>query len=291
MMKDISVKVIDHTVNAEEMIRLFAMQSYVTQFESYSDQVCVKFASGRLVPLDQLPESDKLKVGHYLAGYSKDDKNLVAEIGRFPDRSPSPDGAVRFLRRIGHLRPFESCVVTFEIECSRKACLHIIRHNFTWHNFMSQKYLHQRQFEYMAPTGVNLTPESVDYYQETMEIIQDRMEVLRDTFHWDPEDYRGVLPNMTWQKWMFGTNFRQLYWLFDVFCDDDYVRELRLIGMQMLKHMKKLHPVFFEHYSIITNMNGVEFAKRKTASVGRGNKVHWAMPPGGLDKILAGEEV
>lgn len=270
------VELLHYTPNASELMESVAEVSYVTQrFSERKRKRSVLFSSGRIVTLEELGMKSDPEVGKPLRGFTKDDGSVKEILPASCDRT------VRWLLDIGHLVPLEMVGMTFKLtNISRKASLHLLRYRFCTVNMRSQKYLNQGQFEFVAPSLKGFTQkvseESLSYYRKCMEQIQEMYRILRDIYEWDAEDARLVLPNSACQEMIFSTNVRELRHLFDIFCDEGYVYEVHLIGMEMLRIAKEKLPIFFEDYKLerivaVPSPKGfVEWARRDTS---RGNNV------------------
>lgn len=275
------VELLSITPNADKLIESIAEISYVTQrFKENKIEKSIRFSSGRVVLWDRVKRKDDIRVGHELVGFTKDD-GVVEEI--IP---PSSHTIVRFLRKIGHWQPFEMCNVTFKLVMSRKAALHLNRYRHISTNMQSQKYLNPIQFEYEFPSKASTTTsEQFRVYRGMMETIQGFYEVLRDDFKWDAEDARLVYPNAASQHEIYHTNFHQLRHIFDILCDEDYVREVHDIGMAMFNLVNKQYPIFFEDYKVKDGSFGYVSAKRDKCS-GCNVKVNFSLNDS--DKIKIG---
>lgn len=255
------VTLLNYTHNASELMEQIAEISYVTQNFGYrKHKKLVKFASGRTIPFDELGLEEDPKIGRKLPGFTKDDK-VVSEI--VPS---SADTVVRFLLTIGHMKPFECVNATFRLDdISRKTALHLLRYEFITTNMRSQKYLNQKQFEYIMPPKNESTPRQRKIMEQGMSTIQSIYESLRESGI-DPEWARGVLPNLTSQTMTLGTNLRQFRHLFDCLCNEDYVTENRQVAMEMFSQLRNVLPVFFEDFKT--------FPKRGVPKRAWRNKIH-----------------
>lgn len=262
----LQVKLLNYTQNAAELIQAAVGFSYPTPGFDKIQEAAVKFASGRIVPLSQLKLSTPPVVGQTIVGYTKDDK-YVAEL--------IPSSAyrfIRFLRDIGHWKPFELVHATFKIEgLSRKSALHLLRYEFLTTNLRSQKYLNQSDFEFCLPDENEEPPQVITYLEQCFHRHQQEYETLRNMGA-DPEWARGVLPNEAEQTMSIHTNIRQWRHLFDCLCDEAYVNENRKVAMSMLVELNEVMPAFFEDFVISKDKTHAKLVKPR-----RNVKVNWEL--------------
>lgn len=271
MHKPFKATLLSYTPNAAELLQRAVGISYPTPgFDSPIQKRAVKFASGRIIPFVQLGLTEDPPIGQPLAGYTKDDK-FVAEI--IPS---SADRFVRFLLKIGHMKPFEMVNATFLLEgISRKTALHLVRYEFVTTNFRSQKYLDQSSFEYVLPESGEESQAVIDEIEEYYEATQHHYERLRNMGA-DPEWQRIGLPNGTAQTMSFHTNIRQYRHIFDCLCAETYVRENQRTAMAMFNALKKVMPVFFPDFVVDFDPKlEIEYARRPDTH--RNVQVNWAM--------------
>lgn len=233
------------TPNAAEVVEQIAAISYITQrFSERISPAKVVFKSGRTLPLSELKLNYIPKPGDIIPGFTKDDQTVALL------REPSSFNVVRWLRKLGHLKPFEVPTATFKIEgLSRKSTLHYLRYEFISTNMQSQKYHPQDQFNYVLPEPGEESPEVIAKLVKCMENIQGMYEDLR-AMGADPEWARGVYPNLTAQVWTISTNLRQWRHILSCLVPEEYVGENQKLAITILKLLKN-NPhsaIFFEDF-------------------------------------------
>lgn len=253
-----------------ELVEKVASLSYVTQ--RFSEKICpksIKFASGRIIPFDQLNLTEDPKIDEVLPGYKKDDLRVIKII------SPSYERVIKFLLAIGHHSIFRCCNVTFLLEnITRKSALHFLRYGFVSTNMQSQKYKNQADFEYCLPEEYESSPSETQLIKTYMSHIQTMYNELKKT-NLDSEWMRCVYPNNISQTMSFSTNFEQLRHMFDCLSDDVYVSENQMIVMSMLKLLKESSPstsIFFNDFVLSEDGRS---AVRRGSKYSRNKKVNW----------------
>lgn len=266
-----NVTLLNVTDDPGPLVEDIASISYQTQrFYAKKHPRLVKFASGRVVSLDELGLEEDPEAGKPLPGYSKDDVYVAEVIPATWER------VVKFLLAIGHHNPFECCHATFLLEnITRKASLHLLRYKFCVFNMQSQKYRDQGSFEYLLPPVGESPPGTRRMISNMMGAMQGFYEELRKTGI-DPEWSRCVYPNNAAQAMTMSADFRQWRHIFDCLCDDDYVPEDRFIMMKILRVLQDECPVFFDDYIVSDDGRS---AKRRNAKYARNKKVNWSMSP------------
>lgn len=239
----LKVTLLNITQQPGELVEQCAAISYITQrFSERISPAKVIFKSGRVVPLHALKLDHIPKQGEVIPGFTKDDKYVY----RF--EPASYENVVRWLRKLGHWKLFGMPTATFKLEgISRKSALHYLRYEFLITNFQSQKYQPQDGFNYVLPDSGEEPSDKIQKIEKSMEFIQSLYEHLRET-NMDPEWARGVYPNLTAQTMTISTNFLQWEHILRCLLPETYVNENRKIAIEIVRHLKKEAPIFFEEF-------------------------------------------
>ncbi|MBN1798109.1 MAG: FAD-dependent thymidylate synthase [Spirochaetales bacterium] len=160
--------------------------------------------------------------------------------------SKEKDGA--FLARIirmGHLSVIEHASFSFMIEGISRACSHqLVRHRIASFSQKSQRYVDEKQFDYIIPPSIAAHQDAVKTYNQFMEQTMAFYNELVD--HGIPkEDARFVLPNATETKIFVSMNGRELLHFFEKRLCQRAQWEIRAAAEQMLDLVKKIAPNMF----------------------------------------------
>ena len=177
---------------------------------------------------------------------------------------------VDMLAEIGHESPIEHASFTFGIEgVSRALLAQITRHRIASFSVQSQRYVMEKQFEYVTPPEIEKVPKAKERYISAMNKAQEEYEVLSEILikkHLEDllakgidekvaarqaekmaiEDARFVLPNACTTKMIATMNARSLQNFFRLRCCTRAQWEIRDVANQMLKLAKTAAPHLFK---------------------------------------------
>ncbi|SHK25234.1 thymidylate synthase (FAD) [Anaerobranca californiensis DSM 14826] len=175
--------------------------------------------------------------------YSADD---ISEIKRKMDG----DRGVKLIEKLldlGHESPFEHINFTFGISGVSRALTHqLVRHRIASYSQKSQRYVSEKNFEYIVPPKIKNNPQAYEIYRQLMVEIGEKYEKLVELGIAN-EDARYVLPNSCETKIVVTMNARSL---FNFFKHRACVRaqwEIRALANEMLKLVKEKAPNVFKH--------------------------------------------
>jgi len=144
----------------------------------------------------------------------------------------------------GHLSPLEHANFTFAVEGISRALSHqLVRHRIASYSQQSQRYVLEKNFEYIIPPSVKRNPEGLAVFKETMEEINQAYQKLVELV--PKEDARFVLPQASETKIVFTFNARSLLNFFEHRLCQRAQWEIRHLGRLMLMEVKKVAPVLF----------------------------------------------
>ena len=186
--------------------------------------------------------------------------------GLTPEKTAS---FVEMLSEIGHESPIEHASFTFAIEgVSRALLAQITRHRIASYSVQSQRYVREKDFDYVMPPEIAGIPEAKELFLEAMEesgryynkltsILQkahtasflaqgkDEKEAKRLAGKKAIEDARFVLPNACDTKMVVTMNARSLYNFFKHRLCNRAQWEIRQVAYQMLSLCLGVAPTLF----------------------------------------------
>ncbi len=178
---------------------------------------------------------------------------------------------VQMLVNIGHESPLEHISFTFGIEGVSRSLTHqLVRHRIgASYSQKSQRYVEEKNFQYIIPPEIEKRPEAKAKYLEAMERSGDYYEQITEELYSDYlkeyldkgeaeknakkrakkkaiEDARFVLPNACETKIIVTMNARALLHFFDHRCCNRAQWEIQELAIEMLGQVKKIAPTVFE---------------------------------------------
>jgi thymidylate synthase (FAD) len=159
------------------------------------------------------------------------------------------------LTAVGHLSPVEHASFTFVVEGISRACSHqLVRHRLASYSQQSQRYVNEREFDYIMPPSIKENGEMKAHFEKMMEEIQqsysyfaDKLAQLGHSTESAREDARFVLPNATETKIMITMNARELLHFFRQRLCNRAQWEIRAMALAMLKLVKPVAPTIFRY--------------------------------------------
>ena len=176
---------------------------------------------------------------------------------------------VGMLAEIGHESPIEHASFTFGIEgVSRALLAQITRHRIASYSVQSQRYVREKEFEFVTPPEIEACPGAKEVFLKAMEdslAAYEKLTALLMEKHYDMflkqgqdektarrnaekkaiEDARFVLPNACDTKMMLTMNARSLLNFFRLRCCNRAQWEIRDVATQMLALVKPIAPTIF----------------------------------------------
>lgn len=216
-----------------------------------------------------------------LITHTPDPEKLVAAAAKLCYSASSPstllDGLTEektekflaHLRDMGHESPIEHVSFTFGIEgVSRAFLAQITRHRIASYSVQSQRYVRERDFDYVTPPEIASVPAAAKEYHEMMKNIgqsYDKLAAILKEKHTKTlmdegldektatsraekmaiEDARFVLPNACDTQMIVTMNARSLLNFFRQRCCNRAQWEIREVAYQMLDLVYKVAPTIF----------------------------------------------
>lgn len=193
--------------------------------------------------LTHTPDPDKIVAIAARQCYSANNSSGIAEklstedIGKF----------IQKLFTLGHYSPFEHVTFTFAIDGVSRALSHqLVRHRIASYSQRSQRYVSEREFEYVTPKNILNNQKAINVYNDIMDKIEEAYGILRSKGV-PKEDARFVLPNACTTKIIVTMNARSLFNFFSHRCCNRAQWEIREMAKLMLQEVKKVAPNIFKN--------------------------------------------
>lgn len=152
--------------------------------------------------------------------------------------------------RLGHFSVFEHIIFTFAVEGISRSCSHqFVRHRFFSFTQQSQRYIKEKDFEYIVPDSINSNRKISEKFSNFMNKINEfYAEMIKSGI--PPEDARFLLPNATETKMVATANGRELMHFFKLRLDSHAQWEIRRLAFEMFKLVSKVSPNIFNNENI-----------------------------------------
>jgi len=175
------------------------------------------------------------------------------------------------LMDLGHESPIEHVTFTFGIEGVSRTLTHqLVRHRIASYSQQSQRYVRLSQFEYIIPPHIENNLKAKEIFVKAMEEDQeayDKISSILFNDHYNRyigegdsekkakqkaekeaiEDARYVFPNACETKIVVTMNARSLMNFFALRTCNRAQWEIRKLGIEMLKEVKKVYPILFKN--------------------------------------------
>lgn len=207
-----------------------------------------------------------------LLQYTPEPEKLVAAAARlcYSDKSAdelmdnfTPEKVESFVQRLvalGHESPMEHVCFTFAIDGISRACSHqLVRHRIgVSFSQKSQRYVKEKQFEYVVPPKVAKNPELAAKFEQAMQRAQAEYEELLAAGV-PAEDARFVLPNAAATSLVVTMNVRSLWHFFQLRCCNRAQWEIRALANAMLVEVREVAPLLFANAGATCDSMGICF--------------------------------
>lgn len=146
---------------------------------------------------------------------------------------------------LGHASTLEHVSFTFAIEGVSRVLTHqLVRHRIASYSQQSQRYVGERDFEYIVPPSVADSSEAKEKFEALMrQVRRTYNELVALGVH--KEDARYCLTNATETKIVVTMNARALQNFFALRCCHRAQWEIRALANQMLAEAKRAAPLLF----------------------------------------------
>lgn len=156
------------------------------------------------------------------------------------------DSLVEKIADLEHLSTFEHVSFSFAIEGVSRVLTHqLVRHRIASYSQQSQRYVKERDFEYIIPPAIAANAMAIERFEKLMNTIRDTYnELVELGIH--QEDARYVLANATETKIVVTMNARSLLHFFKLRCCTRAQWEIRQLANLMREEVRKVAPQLFK---------------------------------------------
>ncbi len=174
----------------------------------------------------------------------------------FLDSSVNIEKQEAFVKSIvasGHQSPLEHVKFTFAIEGVSRALTHqLVRHRLASYSQMSQRYVKEKDFDYIIPPAIEKNQEAKNEFEKLMSSIQQSYTKLlvlmgQDNIKGEAanQDARFALPQAAETKIVVTMNCRELLHFFQARCCSRAQWEIRQLANKMLDICRQQLPAVF----------------------------------------------
>lgn len=187
-----------------------------------------------------------------LISITEDAEKVIEDAGRtcylsFDKKTPeSAKSFIRMIIRSGHLSVLEHASATFRIKGGSRAFTHqIVRHRLCAFSQQSQRYVSEKNFDYVEPASIASNPAAHKIFSDTIDRIQDSYRELQQ-MGIKNEDARFVLPNAVKSEIVMTANFREWRHILELRLKPDAQWEIKEICFCILDILKNRVPAVFD---------------------------------------------
>lgn len=217
--------------------------------------------------LTYTPQPDKLIAAAAKLCYSSADIDSLLE----DLTEEKTNNFLEMLSDIGHESPIEHVSFSFGIEgVSRALLAQITRHRIASFSVQSQRYVEEKDFQFVIPPEIESDSVALNIFKEQMESSINSYNKLADILkekHYAHfinkgfdektakskankkaiEDARFVLPNACDTKMILTMNLRSLLHFFELRCCNRAQWEIKAVADEMLRQCNKIAPLLFKY--------------------------------------------
>ena len=186
-----------------------------------------------------------------LLAITPDAEKLIELAGRTAYQSQdriTDDSAATFIAmlvRRGHTSVLEHASATFKISNVSRAFSHqLVRHRIASYTQKSQRYVSEKEFEYVIPESIKNNDSAYRTFLEAMRTLNDTYKYLQ-AMGIKNEDARFVLPNACTTEIVITANFRVWRHIIGLRTGKAAQWEIRNVCMEILKVLKERAPSCF----------------------------------------------
>lgn len=174
----------------------------------------------------------------------------------FADAAISKEKQEEFVKNIvasGHQSPLEHVKFTFAVEGVSRALTHqLVRHRLASYSQQSQRYVKEKDFEFIMPPSIERNPQARDEFEKLMSSLQRSYTKLLELLGQDNisgeaaiQDARFALPQAAETKIVVTMNCRELLHFFEHRCCMRAQWEIRQLANIMLDICRQKLPAVF----------------------------------------------
>lgn len=157
---------------------------------------------------------------------------------------------IRMLVKKGHQPVLEHAYATFRLTGVSRALTHqLVRHRLCSYTQQSQRYVDERNFNYVEPELIRNNPKAHSLFIEFIDQAKKAYLELQK-LGIKNEDARFVLPNAVESQIVVTANFREWRHIIELRGNPDAQWEIRKVAIEVLKILKDYAPTVFEDFEI-----------------------------------------
>ncbi|MFA7283038.1 MAG: FAD-dependent thymidylate synthase [Candidatus Omnitrophota bacterium] len=153
----------------------------------------------------------------------------------------------------GHMSPLEHVKFSFAVQGVSRALTHqLVRHRLASFSQQSQRYVKEKDFEYIVPPSIEKNPGAKEEFEKLMRLIQESYSRILSFLSQDNlkgekanQDARFVLPQASETKIVITMNCRELLHFFQQRCCMRAQWEIRCLANKMLEICRLQIPAVF----------------------------------------------
>ena len=187
-----------------------------------------------------------------LLAITPDAEKLIESAGRtaylsFGKRSEGSEKKfIRMLLKNRHYSVLEHASATFRISGVSRAMTHqLVRHRLCSFTQQSQRYVNEKDFQFIEPASISSDPAARTKYRELMDAARRTYAELQEMGIRN-EDARFVLPNAVASQLVVSANLRQWRHVIELRCRPNSQWEIRQVTGEILRLLKRHVPTAFE---------------------------------------------
>ena len=241
----INVKIIGFTPEAEKIIEEAGRTAYLS-FDKKSEFPILRISSGvneKLLYTENYPEFQSKQVGD----------SFEFEGDKWTVKKRWENTAAKFIEMLihsGHHSVLEHSYATFRVRGGSRAFTHqLVRHRLAAFTQQSQRYVNERNFNYVTPPSIEKNPEAKIIFEEFIDYARETYSKLRN-LKIKKEDARFVLPNAVESEIVISANLREWRHILELRGHPTAQWEIRTFAVAVAKELKKLFPAVFFDFRI-----------------------------------------
>jgi thymidylate synthase (FAD) len=157
---------------------------------------------------------------------------------------------IRMLVKNQHLSVLEHAYATFRISGVSRAFTHqLVRHRLCSFIQQSQRYVDERNFNFIEPDSVRDNPEAHSIFIDFMDRAKEVYSTLQK-LKIKKEDARYVLPNAVESQIVMTANFREWRHIIDLRGKPQSQWEIRKVAIEILKILRNHAPTVFGDFEV-----------------------------------------
>ncbi len=167
---------------------------------------------------------------------------------------------IKHIIRLGHLSVLEHASATFRVRGISRACTHqLVRHRLASFTQESQRYVNEREFDYVVPDAIKENKEAFALFRDEMRYIAE-IYAKFSNIGIKKEDARFVLPNATTSEIVISANFREWLHIIGLRVSNEAQWEIRELSTLFWRGLYSISPTVF-HVDSFLGYKDYDFKK------------------------------